>query len=117
MTRILKTQQAAIKWMYGGCSFPNLSDTLIPAADDIAVSNLKLKRPFPVPGRVELLSICQGACLKEKVVGVITSFPPQMRPTHACIWTLTNAHKQKISKIQRAKADRKHRCQVGAYFI
>lgn len=92
MTRILKTQQATIKWIQGGCSFTNLSDTLIPAADDIAVSNLKLKRPFPVPGGVELLSICQGACFNEKVLGVITSFPPPMRPARACIWASTNAH-------------------------
>lgn len=56
----------------GSCIVPNLSYTLIPAADDIAMPNLELKRSCPVPGGVEFLSICQGTCCSKNVIDVIT---------------------------------------------
>lgn len=80
------------------CSVPNLSYTLIPAADDLASSNLELKRFCPVPGGVELLSICQGTCLAKTFSMRLHNLLLQrktMRPVHvhtAGFWTDAQQH-------------------------
>lgn len=86
------------KWVYGGCSVPNLSYTLIPAADDLASSNRELKRFCPVPGGVELLSICQGTCSAKTLSMRLHNLLLQrktMRPVHvqtAGFWTDAQQH-------------------------